>query len=130
MEIKLEFQQEAISEGKKSFDYGMVQISEEQRQIVLDAAKIFVQYLPFDETPMAGHILIAMRKYQETEKIDISQIQTLPVAKQIEQVRGVHTVLKSNLTKYLIKPEMEPLLNEAINNAEKFVLKQFENLQK
>ncbi|MFX0073460.1 MAG: hypothetical protein ACFFAO_20470 [Candidatus Hermodarchaeota archaeon] len=130
MGIKLEFKQDAISEGKKSFNYGIVQISQEQRQIVLDAAKIFVQHLPFDETPMAGHILIAMRKYQEMEKIDISQIQTLPVAQQIEQVRGVHKMLKSNLTRFLIKTEMEPLLNDAINTAEKFVLKRFEDLQK
>lgn len=127
MGLKLEFQQEAISEGKKSFDYGMVQISQEQRQIVLDASKIFTQYLPFDETPMAGHILIAMRKYQEEAKIDISKIQTLPIAQQIEQVRGVHRMLKLNLTKYLIKHEMEPLLDKAINEAEKFVLKRFEN---
>ena len=106
MEMKLAFKQEAVSEGKKSFDYGMVQISEEQRQIVLDTAKIFTQHLPFDENPMAGHILIAMRKYQEAEKIDISQIQTLPIAQQIEQIRGVHAMLKSNLNKYLIKFEI------------------------
>jgi len=128
--MKLEFQQEAIFEGKKSFDYGMVQISEEQRQIVLDAAKIFTQCLPLEENPMAGHILIAMRKYQEADKIDISQIQSLPVAQQIEQIRGVHAMLKSNLIKFLIKPEMEPLLGEAINKAEKFVLERLENLQK
>ena len=69
-----------------------------------------------------------MRDYQVANQINISEIQTLPISQQKEQVVGVNKILKQRLTRFLVNPADEPILDKALEEVKEMVLASFEDL--
>ena len=112
---ELAFQKSKIEEVEK--DFQKLNLNAIQRGMIAQAAQVYVKYLPISEMAIKGFISFAMRDYQIKNKKDLSTYLEWPPEEQLKSVWEIAGFLKERLTKLLVEPSQEPILEKAIKEA-------------
>ncbi len=112
---ELLFKKNEIAQVEK--DFQKVNLNKIQRGMIAQAAQIYVRCLPISEMAIKGFISFAMRDFQIQNKVDLSTFLEWSPEEQVKTTWAISELLKQKLTKLLVKPEQEPILDKAINEA-------------
>ncbi|NHI94247.1 MAG: hypothetical protein EAX96_17275 [Candidatus Lokiarchaeota archaeon] len=119
MTVKPEFVKGEIERAAK--DYEKITLAQEQRDKVVQIARILNRYLPIPEMAMKGFISRAIRDWQVEKKTNFKETISWSQNRQVNLTKEIFDIMKSTLTKSLVKPEQEPALNKALNDALEFL---------
>ncbi|NHI91826.1 MAG: hypothetical protein EAX96_04945 [Candidatus Lokiarchaeota archaeon] len=123
MVSSIEFNKKLISDAEK--DYSKLNLSKDQRALIDNAAKVYLNYLNVSEMAMKGFISRAMRDWQLRTKKDLADFMSWPKNEMIQITRDIGKILKEIMTKVVIKSEQIPLLERAIDEAIDISVKNF-----
>ena len=90
--------------------------------MITQAAQVYIKYLPISELAIKGFISFAMRDWQVQNKRDLATFLEWPPEEQVKTTWAISELLKERLTKLLVEPEQEPVLDKAIKEAIKAAL--------
>ena len=105
-------------------DYSRTTLHKDQRNLVEQSAKVYVQYIPVSELAMRGFLSRAIAQWQEEHKKTIDQIHNAPKNVKIgalNEIMGKHLI--ELMTRIVVKPEQVGLLENAIKEVSEMVIK-------
>ncbi|MFX1503281.1 MAG: hypothetical protein ACFFDH_20130 [Promethearchaeota archaeon] len=120
---KINFSQNLIQQAED--EYNKLHLAASQKELLASLAHIFNQYIHIPERAMRGFIFRVVRDYQVEQHIILDEeLNRADKTKRAKIATAIVRKLRDALTRVLISPEEEPLLDEAIKNAFNFYKEQ------
>ena len=110
----LKFKSSSIQEAEDY--YKTLHTSADQRKRMEGLSKFLSQYLSIPERAIKGFFWRVATTYQMQRHMASSEADNLTPAERLEGLKDILSLLKKELTKILVSPDQEPLLEEAFKN--------------
>ena len=123
--MEIIFKPESIKEAEGY--YKTLHITAEQQKIINSMIPILNQHFSFPEKAIKGFLWRVLIPYQKKRHMGLDNSANLTPAERIKGLLEILGLLKEELTRVLVKPEQEPLLDEAFSKTMKFYKDNFAN---